>query len=100
MLLSGTRGKPSRGSRSVLSDAATITDGISKQIDWEKLAARAGFEDGVKAREHYEILLKPRETASDPAKKRQGDDADAHDVDNCYNCTKPRSTPAMANIST
>ena len=77
---------------------------ISKQIDWEKLATRAGFKDGAKARAHYEILLKPRETALVPPKKRQRVDADdtgdADGAGNCYKHAEAPSTPARSNIST
>ena len=75
-----------------------------KQIDWEKLAARAGFEDGAKARAHYEVLFKPRETApAAPKKTQRVDTDDAGDADgggNCYKRAVAPSTPARSNIST
>ncbi|RYO92149.1 hypothetical protein DL762_001807 [Monosporascus cannonballus] len=45
------------------------------KIDWEKLAARAGFKDGATAEAHYQPLLKPTEknhaAPTSPLKKRE-----------------------------
>ncbi|KAI0502796.1 hypothetical protein F5B22DRAFT_46079 [Xylaria bambusicola] len=39
-------------------------------VDWDKLAARAGFEDGATAKAHYEPLLN-RDNPSDAPRKQQ-----------------------------
>ncbi|RYP82660.1 hypothetical protein DL769_001567 [Monosporascus sp. CRB-8-3] len=39
-------------------------------VDWDKLAARAGFEDGATAKAHYEPLLN-RDHGGDAPRKRQ-----------------------------
>ncbi|RYO95236.1 hypothetical protein DL764_007721 [Monosporascus ibericus] len=50
------------------------------KIDWEKLAARAGFNDGATAQAHYQPLLKPTEknyaAPTSPLKKREAPDVD------------------------
>ncbi|KAI0403547.1 hypothetical protein F4802DRAFT_598941 [Xylaria palmicola] len=38
-------------------------------VDWEKLAAKAGFKDGATAQAHYEPLLDP-DRPDDAARKR------------------------------
>ncbi|KAI1291223.1 hypothetical protein F5Y03DRAFT_400895 [Xylaria venustula] len=40
------------------------------KVDWDKLAARAGFEDGATAKAHYEPLLN-RDHGGDAPRKRQ-----------------------------
>ncbi|RYP70201.1 hypothetical protein DL771_005588 [Monosporascus sp. 5C6A] len=50
------------------------------KIDWEKLAARAGFKDGATAQAHYQPLLEPTEknhtAPTSPLKKREAPDDD------------------------
>ncbi|RYP02655.1 hypothetical protein DL766_010254 [Monosporascus sp. MC13-8B] len=63
-----------------LETATRLRTRTAKWIDWEKLAARAGFKDGTTAQAHYQPLLKPTEknhaAPTSPSKKREAPDDD------------------------
>ncbi|KAI2604649.1 hypothetical protein GGR54DRAFT_644349 [Hypoxylon sp. NC1633] len=47
-------------SHSAISDPITANDMAAvTKVDWEKLAAQAGFKDGATAKAHYEPFLNP-----------------------------------------
>ncbi|KAI0977462.1 hypothetical protein F4678DRAFT_455604 [Xylaria arbuscula] len=58
-------------SNHAMSDQITASDMMAvTKINWEKLAAKAGFKDGATAKAHYEPLLNT-DRPGDAARKRQ-----------------------------
>ncbi|KAI1390444.1 uncharacterized protein F4822DRAFT_428779 [Hypoxylon trugodes] len=52
-------------SKAAISDPITASDIMAVvKINWEKLAAKAGFKDAATARDHYGALLQPGDTES------------------------------------
>ncbi|KAI1496545.1 hypothetical protein F5X99DRAFT_413989 [Biscogniauxia marginata] len=60
-------------SEGTISDRITASDIMAVvKINWEKLAAKAGFKDGATAKAHYGALLQP-DDAEGPSKQSKLD---------------------------
>ncbi|KAI0147298.1 hypothetical protein GGR57DRAFT_505760 [Xylariaceae sp. FL1272] len=62
----------STSTTSATSGKITASDMVAVvKVNWDKLAARAGFQDGATAKAHYEPLLLPRDRPGDTSNTRQ-----------------------------
>ncbi|KAI0904013.1 hypothetical protein F4823DRAFT_616533 [Ustulina deusta] len=70
-----------------------VTSNRIPEVNWEKLAAKAGFKDGATAKAHYEPLLNT-DRPGDAAKKRQN----LYDTEAAPECIKTELSDIKSTI--
>ncbi|KAI1499781.1 hypothetical protein F5X99DRAFT_410698 [Biscogniauxia marginata] len=74
-IIRNTDARNKMASEVAVSDPITASDIMAVvKINWEKLAAKAGFKDAATARAHYETLLRPDDLDPPPRKRKATDD--------------------------